>query len=111
MKVRVWYEEESGKLVEVESRPDESFEDDDAAPEEGLASIVVDGEDLEGYALDDLHVEDGKLRKPRGRRRSAGDDEEAQKRIEELRTMDKSELGDEEWLKLYREYVTLTRQF
>jgi hypothetical protein len=109
VKVRVWYREESGELAEVETRPDESFDEEEQPPEQGLASIVVDSDDLEGYALSELHVEDGKLRKPRGRRRN--EEEERHERIEELRQMGKSGLSDEEWLALYREYVTLTRQF
>lgn len=110
-KVRVFYDK-SGKVVEVERRVDETYTPENIAREqmEEISTLVVESDELEGVAIEELRVRDDKIRK--GRHRTAQDLEvKAAQRIREILEIDKSKLSDEEWLKLFREYTTLTGNF
>jgi hypothetical protein len=134
--VRVYYEQSSGAVVQIEHRPDEQYEDSTlAAHGEGVVSAVVADPPPANVPFDQLQVKDGKLRaQSRGRARKEAalrapmsaspitDGEEgprvdieeqadAQRRIEEILRLDRSGLSDEEWLRLFREYMTLTGRF
>jgi len=109
-KVRVYYERETGRVVEIEHRPDEDYADENLSREdlEGISTIVVSSDELDSVDFDELEVHEGRLRTVPG---AGGASTEAQARVQELREMDKSALSDEEWLRLFREYTTLTGGF
>jgi len=108
-KVRIYYEQESGRVVEVEHRPEEDYTDDNLSREdlEGISTIVVSSDELESVSFDELEVRDRRIRRvPR-----SAEDEAGQARAQEILELDKSGLSDEEWLRLFREYTTLTGGF
>jgi hypothetical protein len=127
MQVRVYYDGASGRVARIEHRPDEDYTDANADRGDGTSTLVVDGTGLEGIAFEDLEVKGGKLERHArpeavaevitdAGENGAGAEvtvvpNKDQERIDEIRRMDKSDLSDEEWLKLYREYLSLTGGF
>ena len=110
-KLRLFYDD-AGKVVEIEHRVDERYTSRNIRREQmrGISTTVIDSGEIEGIPFEELVVRDGKVRKPP--RRSASRAEETRaRRIQEIREMDKSNLSDTDWLKLFREYTTLTGGF
>jgi hypothetical protein len=132
-KVRVYFEPESGGVLQIEHRPDEAYTDENLliGPEEA-ASVVSDVDlhkDVPNVPFSQLEVRDANLRRrtedttvrvgPDVRSDELGassaaapaSDDETERRIREIREVDKSVLSNEEWLALFREYVSLTGGF
>jgi hypothetical protein len=107
--VRIHYDGK-GHVLAVEHRPLGRFDDE---PPEGVRTLVVDAEEVAGVPAEELTVRRGKLKRTLG---AADDDADptaaaGAARLEEIRALDKSSLDDQEWLKLYREYLALTGSF
>jgi hypothetical protein len=128
--VRVYYDEASGEVREIEHRADEQYDEENLrARTEGIATIVAEGSGLANVPFHRLQVKNGRLSRRRGTKVAEPEfaiarledgelgveipppDEATQRRVEEILQIDKSELSEEEWLKLYREYTTLTGRF
>jgi hypothetical protein len=107
-KLRLFYDD-AGKVVEIEHRVDERYTSRNISREQmqGISTAVIDGEEIEGIPFEELVVREGKVRKP-PRRSAPGPEETRARRIQEIREMNKTNLSDAEWLKLFREYTTLT---
>lgn len=96
--VRVFFDD-NGAPVAVETRPDQKYADESIA------------DHLRSYRSEVMTTEQAKLRLP-----SLGPDgldgpNASAARVKEIRDTDKSALADDEWIKLFREYVTLTGAF
>ena len=102
--VRIQYDE-SGHVLGIQHRPGERY--DDMEDPAGVKAIVVDSDDIEDLGVDELTVKRGKLKTVA---RESGEPSRSE-RVEQIRATDKSGLSDEEWLKLFREYMTLTGAF
>ena len=124
--VRIYYDESSGEVHEIEHRPDESYDAENAVP--GRAWFVAKEADVANVPFADLSVRKGKLvrtgkSKPHAAseiRRAEDDslevhapppDDATQRRVDEILQIDKSKLSDEDWLKLFREYMSLMGRF
>jgi hypothetical protein len=110
-KIRLFYDD-TGKVVEVEHRVDERYTSRNIGRQQmqAISTTVIDSEEIEGIAFEDLVVREGKVHRP-PRASAPGPEETRAKRMQEIREMDKSKLSDTEWLKLFREYTTLTGGF
>lgn len=90
--VRVFFDE-NGTPAAVELRPDQVYSEESIVDElRSLRSEVMTAEQAEA------------LRKQQPEDATAA-------RMQEIRAIDKSALPDEEWLKLFREYATLSGGF
>jgi hypothetical protein len=128
--VRVYYDERSGEVQQIEHRADEQYTEENLIDgTEGTSTILVQDPDVAGIPFGLLEVSDGSLTAKPGAKatephleisgpeaatplvanRPATDAD--QRRIQEILDMDKSALSDAKWLKLYREYTTLTGPF
>ena len=102
--IRIQYDE-SGHVLGIQHRPGERY--DNVEDPEGVRAIVVDSDDIEGVPVDELTVKRGKLKTVT----RESEEPPRSERVEEIRATDKSKLSDEDWLKLFREYATLTGAF
>jgi hypothetical protein len=107
-KLRVHYDDD-GQVVGVEHRPGEDYEE--AGEPEGVSTLVVDSEDIPDAPPQALSVKRGKLKADPKAAADADDAGAQPERVKEILETDKSELSDEDWFKLFREYVTLTGAF
>jgi hypothetical protein len=130
-RVRVYVDSSSRGVLQVEHRLDEEYRADNASLSgPGVSTAIIDMP-IEGAIVNvpfsELEVRDDAIVRRDGRvlgemnvsRVDAAGmqivvhppDDAAQRRTAEIRQVDKSTLGDDEWLKLYREYITLSGQF
>jgi hypothetical protein len=107
-KMRFHYDDD-GQVVGVEHRPDEAYEE--AGDPAGVSTIVVDSDEVPDAPPAALTVKRGKLKADPKAATEASVGGGQQERVKEILETDRSSLADEEWLKLFREYVTLTGAF
>src|SRR5690348_10757186 len=103
--VRVHYDDK-GKVLAIEHRPLGVFDDEP----EGVRTLLVDSEAVADVPATELEVKRGRLK----RTLPTGDEDDAEARalrLEEIRATDKSQLDDQAWLSLFREYLSLTGGF
>jgi len=68
-KIRLYYNK-SGKILEVEHRPDENYTKDNSRQSNAEAKwIVVESEDVKAQSIEELEIKGGKLAKKRSRGR------------------------------------------
>ncbi len=104
--------DEAGSVIAVEHRPDELYTADNVPRDElrHATALVVEAEELGGVSPEELRVQAGKLQRQRSRSRRPAAPTAAD-RLAEIRATNKVQLTDTEWLRLFREYVTLTGTF
>ena len=96
--VRIFFDE-TGVPAGVEARPDQEYIEDSIA------------DHLRSYRSEVMPADRAKSLLQRHDVNISGPANDAAARLREIRDTDKSALADDDWLSLYREYVTLNGGF